>query len=65
MLAWTTGCKGITVYRAGSRDKEVLVKGNADSNTDAALDCCENPNIVYESGCHTCKTCGWSACHIA
>ena len=65
MLAWTTGCKGITVYRAGSRDKEVLVKGNADSNTDAALDCCENPNIVYESGCHTCKTCGWSACLVA
>ena len=26
MLAWKEGCKGIPVYRAGSREKEVLVK---------------------------------------
>ena len=25
MLAWNLGCKGITVYREGSRDKEVIV----------------------------------------
>ena len=30
ILAWEEGCKGITVYRAGSREKEVLVKGNAE-----------------------------------
>ena len=65
MLAWTTGCKGITVYRAGSRDKEVLVKGNTDSKLDLESDCCESPNIVYQDGCHTCKTCGWSACLVA
>ena len=65
MLAWTTGCKGITVYRAGSRDKEVLVKGNADLDMIKDFDCCETPNVVYESGCHTCKTCGWSACLVA
>ena len=65
MLAWTTGCKGITVYRAGSRDKEVLVKGNRDSNMTIDADCCENPYLVMESGCHTCKTCGWSACLVA
>jgi hypothetical protein len=26
---------------------------------------CDSPNIVYESGCETCKSCGWSACKIA
>ena len=29
MLAWELQCKGITVYRSGSRDKEVLTSGTA------------------------------------
>jgi len=84
MLAWREGCKGITVYRAGSREKEVLVKGNKEKVEQPTLDgfelendlidtnvglpehnCCDNPNIFFESGCHTCKTCGWSACLIS
>ena len=39
MLAWKTRCKGITVYRAGSREKEVLTAGtseNADVNGEIA-----------------------------
>ena len=63
MLAWKEHCKGITVYRAGSRDKEVLVKGTA--NEVIEFDCCDKPNIIYESGCHKCLTCDWSACEIA
>jgi len=31
LLAWETRCKGITVYRAGSREKEVLTTGTTDS----------------------------------
>ena len=66
LLAWKSGCKGITVYRAGSRDKEVLVKGIEDAiSASEGADCCENPYIVMESGCETCKSCGWSACIIA
>ncbi len=33
MQAWETGCKGITVYRAGSREKEVLTAGTSESST--------------------------------
>ncbi len=32
MQAWETGCKGITVYRAGSREKEVLTAGTAETS---------------------------------
>ena len=82
MLAWKTKCKGITVYRAGSRDKEVLVTAHKTEEKETSepqlsffdapeiavqedYDCCESAKVVMESGCETCKTCGWSACHIA
>jgi ribonucleoside-diphosphate reductase alpha chain len=75
MLAWESACKGITVYRSGSRDKEVLVKANSDSQpvlqgfeaTYGELEeaCCDNAFLIEESGCITCKSCGWSKCHIA
>ena len=64
MLAWKSGCKGITVYRAGSRDKEVLVKGKTEQQDHECPDG-GMPYIVFESGCETCKTCGWSLCHIS
>lgn len=64
VLAWKTGCKGITVYRAGSRDKEVLVKGTTEQQEHECPDG-GIPYVVFESGCETCKTCGWSLCHIA
>ena len=105
--AWRTECKGITVYRSGSRDKEVLVSNvnkelkiesmdfsqlsmipSMASHVDNELklqslysespsdlkwlelsvseeNCCATPFIIEESGCSTCKSCGWSKCHIA
>jgi len=63
MTAWETGCKGITVYRNGSREKEVLVTGHLEGEMSKCD--CESPLIVQESGCETCKVCGWSACKIS
>lgn len=36
MLAWETKCKGITVYRAGSREKEVLTTGHSNENSNTS-----------------------------
>ena len=35
LLAWETKCKGITVYRAGSREKEVLTTGTNDASNES------------------------------
>ena len=60
MLAWEKQCKGITVYRAGSREQEILVIGTGQLES-----CCDSPNLIYESGCHRCLNCDWSACVVA
>jgi len=90
MVAWQSKCKGITVYRSGSRGKEVLIKAETPESGDvldiATYDylgnlvnapfltkgesvqsdtCCGSPFIVEESGCSSCKACGWSKCHIS
>ncbi|MFL2665033.1 MAG: vitamin B12-dependent ribonucleotide reductase [Dehalococcoidia bacterium] len=35
LLAWETKCKGITVYRAGSREKEVLTTGTKETSNES------------------------------
>jgi len=34
MMSWELKCKGITVYRSGSRDKEVLTSGTSDASAE-------------------------------
>tara|TARA_A100001201_G_scaffold60854_3_gene58171 strand:+ start:1047 stop:2987 length:1941 start_codon:yes stop_codon:yes gene_type:complete len=55
LLAWKEGCKGITVYRAGSRFKEVLVKGNKEKAEQPALDGFEIEEAAIESSSNTSK----------
>lgn len=50
VLAWETRCKGITVYRAGSREKEVLTAGTseeADAATQGKLQEANDGSVAY------------------
>tara|TARA_B100000902_G_scaffold334264_1_gene333317 strand:- start:707 stop:2647 length:1941 start_codon:yes stop_codon:yes gene_type:complete len=46
MLAWETKCKGITVYRSGSREVEVLTTGHDASNDKTREDLNNTDNTI-------------------
>lgn len=57
-LAWRSGCKGITIYRNGSREVEVLSPKNLKKDL---CPVCDSP-VMKESGCTKCTSCDWSVC---
>jgi len=78
MEAWKLGCKGITIYRDGSKQDQVLNVGNGNEKkvafvnsqikniTDSQVKTCPacGDKLILSEGCSYCPSCGHSACSI-
>lgn len=58
-LGWQLGLKGMSVYRDGSRETQVLkVKDSGDKCPNCGAD------LAHHEGCVECPACSWSACTL-
>ena len=58
-LAFESGCKGVTVFRDGSKSRQILRAGVEPGR---CPECGEM--LVTEAACRTCRSCGYSMCMI-
>jgi ribonucleoside-diphosphate reductase alpha chain len=59
LLAFETGCKGVTVFRDGCKTSQVLRAGQ---DSERCPECGEP--LVMQAGCKNCASCGYSVCTI-